>query len=120
MIYNPKEKRIEIGGGWLRKPVFAKKCIYYGSELPHKKMNIVGEWYYNFGTDSMIFIIDYSPQKIKFHWEDVPDKPTRAEQLNRIAELEYEVALKETELIAKESLKSTIAQRNFGRVSDRD
>ena len=108
MIYNPKEKRIEIGGGWMKKPMFAKKCIYYGSELPHKKMNIVGEWYYNFGMDSMIFIIDYSPQKIHFHWEDIEDPPTRAEQLNKIAELEIKIEAKE----------AVIAQRNTGLVSD--
>jgi len=108
MIYNPKEKRIEIGGGWFKKPIFAKKCIYYGSELPHKKMNIVGEWYYNFGVDSMIFIIDYSPQKIHFHWEDVEDVPTQAEQLTKIAKLEIEIEQKE----------ATIAQRNAGLVSD--
>jgi len=108
MIYNPKEKRIEIGGGWFKKPIFAKKCIYYGSELPHKKMNIVGEWYYNFGMDSMVFIIDYSPQKIKFHWEDVEDIPTIAELRTKEAKLEIEVA----------EMEATIAQRNAGLVSD--
>lgn len=118
--YNPKEKRVEIGGGFLKKPVFAKKCIYYGTELPSKKMNVVGEWYYNFGIDTMIFILDYNPQKLKFHWEDNPDDPSRAEQLNKIEELEYEIAQKEYEIKvkAKTNEVSTIDQRSFGRVFD--
>ena len=108
LTYNPKEKRVEIGGGFLRKPVFAKKCIYYGSELPHKKMSILGEWYYDFGIDSMTFIIDYSPQKIKFHWEDVPNEPTIPELLIKQTRLEIEV----------EEMENTISQQNAGRVSD--
>ena len=108
IIYNPKEKRVEIGGGWLRKPVFAKKCIYYGSELPHKKMNLVGEWFYDFGVDEIIFIIDYNPQKIHFHWEDVPDEPTIPELLVKHTRLELEV----------EKMEDAIAQQNADRESD--
>lgn len=113
--YNPKEKRIEIGGGMFKKPVFAKKCIYYGANLPVKKMNVLGEWYYNFSNNSMIFILDYMTEKIKFHWEDIPDEPTIAELRTKEARLELEVEEMEKKI---ESQKPSIAQRNFGLVSD--
>ena len=108
IIYNPKKKRVEVGGGFLRKPVFAKKCVYYGSDLPHKKMSLVGEWFYDFGNDEIIFIIDYNPQKIHFHWEDIPDEPTIAELLTKEHNLEIKIEQAET----------IIAQRNVGHVSD--
>lgn len=92
MRYNPKERRIEIGGGLFKKPVFAKKCIYYGIELPKKKMNILGEWFYNFSNNSMIFIIDFMTEKVKFHWEDTEgEEPATFEQLKRVEELESQI-----------------------------
>jgi len=108
--YNPKKKMVEIGGGLFRKPVFAKRCIYYGSALPSKKMSIVGEWFYNFSNESIIFIIDYNPQKIKFHWEDTMDEPSMAEVKTKEAKLELEIEAKER--------KKLISQRSSAPVSD--
>jgi len=108
LYYNPKEKRIEIGGGFLRKPMFAKKCVYLGSIIPKKKMSILGEWLYDFGQNTVSFILDYNPQKIKFTWEDIDDEPSRAEQLTKIAKSEIEIKEKE----------KLIAQRNVDRVFD--
>jgi len=95
MKYNPSEKRVEIGGGMFKKPVYAKKCVYYGSEIPNKKMTIVGEWLYDHSDNSIHLIIDFNAQKIKFHWEDKDDEPSRAEQLSKIAELELKIDLSE-------------------------
>ena len=90
-IYNMQEKRGEVKTRFWSKPVFAKKCIYYGAKLPHKKMSLMGEWYYDAGTNTIHLIIDYNTERIKFHWEDGFDEPSRAEQLNKIAELEYKI-----------------------------
>jgi len=98
IFYNPEEKRIEIGGGWLRKPVFAKKCTYYGAELPDRKMNIVGEWYLNFGAQSITFIIDYNTEKLKFHWEEDDEEPSMAELENKAAELEVKVEMAQRQI----------------------
>lgn len=101
IVYNPKEKRIEIKDSILpwKKPIFAKKCICYGSI--DKKMSIVGEIFYNFGNDSMHFIIDYFPQKIKFHWEDEPDfEPPTFGQISRVEELEHQIKEVEKKLNA--------------------
>lgn len=108
IYYNPKEKRVEIGGGLFRKPVFAKKCIYVGSQTPKKKMSILGQWIFDFGNNTINFILDYNIQKIKFEWEDISDDPSRAEQLTKIAKLELEIEEKER----------IIAQRNSDRESD--
>jgi len=98
--YNPKDKRVEVRNSILpwSKPIFAKKCIYYGSELPAKKMSLMGEWYYDFGDNTIHLIIDYNIQKIKFHWEEGFDEPSTAEQLSKIAELELQIDKKEKEL----------------------
>ena len=54
-------------------------------------MSLMGEWYYDAGTNTIHLIIDYNTERIKFHWEDGFDEPSRAEQLNKIAELEYKI-----------------------------
>lgn len=95
MKYSPEDKRVEIGSGFLKKPVYAKKCIYYGSEAPKKKMTIVGEWFYDHSDNSIHLILDWNSQKISFHWEEGYDEPSTAEQLNRIAELELKIELSE-------------------------
>lgn len=93
IFYNSEEKRVEIKKSILpwSKPLFAKKCLYYGSKLPHKKMTMMGEWYYDFSTNSIHMIIDYNTETVKFHWEDINDEPSRVEQLNKIAELEHKI-----------------------------
>lgn len=96
--YNPKEKKIEIGGGFMKKPVFAKRCIYYGSDKLKKKLTVLGEWFFDYSDNSIHLIIDYNNPKIKFHWEDVDDEPSRAEQLSKIAELELKIEEKEFQL----------------------
>lgn len=103
IFYNPKEKRVEIGGGFMRKPVFAKKCVYYGAEQPKKKISIVGEWYFNFSTLSIIFIIDFNTPQMKFHWEDEDDAPTMAELENRAAELEIKVEMAQRQIQSQKS-----------------
>ena len=62
----------------------------------------MGEWYYDFGNNTMHLIIDYNTQKIKFHWEDGYDEPSTAEQLSKIAELELQIEQKEKELAQSE------------------
>jgi hypothetical protein len=100
IFYNKEEKRIEIKKSLLpwSKPIFAKKCLYYGSDLPHKKMTLMGEWYYDFSTNSIHMIIDYNTEMVKFHWEDDVDEPSRVEQLNKIADLEQQVKEAEEKL----------------------
>ena len=101
LIYNPKEKRVEVKNSILpwKKPLYAKKCIYYGAELPSKKMSIIGVWYFDFSTSSIHFIIDYFPQKIKFHWEDDPaDSVPTFNQISRVEELESQIAEVEKKL----------------------
>ena len=86
IFYNKEEKRVEVRKSILpwSKPLFAKKCIYYGSELPHKKMTLMGEWYYDFSTNSVHMIVDYNTEMVKFHWEDIEDEPSQVEKLNAI------------------------------------
>lgn len=107
IFYNPKTRSIEVRDSILpwKKPLFAKKCVFYGSDgLPDKKMGLVGEWYYNFGQDTMSFMIDFMPQKIKYHWEDDPtDDIPEFEQLMRIEELEEKIKL--TEMILENDKK---------------
>ena len=102
--YQPKEKRVEVRNSILpwSKPIFAKKCIYYGSELPHKRMTLMGEWYFDFGNNSIHLIIDYNTQKIKFHWEEGFDEPSTAEQLTKISELEIKIDEAERKLSQSE------------------
>ena len=109
--YNPKTRMIEIGGGLFRKPVFAKKCLYYGTELPKGKMNVIGEWYYNFSVDTMIFILDFNPQKLTFHWEDIDDDLPDFEQLMRVEELESQIVDMELRVKAQTKFKSSVTNR---------
>lgn len=92
-IYNINEKRVEVKNSiWFwKKPLFAKRCVYYGSEPPTKKLHILGEWFFDFSTNSMHFIIDYFPQKITFHWEEEIDETPTFGQLSRVEELEYQI-----------------------------
>lgn len=97
IIYNPKTHRVEVKTSILpwKKPIFAKICKYYGAELPSKKMTLVGEWYFNFGNKSMHFIINYMPQKLKFHWEEEEEQYAEFEQMMRIEELEEQIKIAE-------------------------
>ena len=103
MIYNPQEKRVEVKTSILpwKKPIFAKICKYYGAELPSKKMTLVGEWYFNFSNKSIHFIIDYMPQKLKFHWEEEKEESAEFEQLMRVEELEDQIRIAEETLRIK-------------------
>lgn len=103
IFYNPKEKRVEIKTSILpwKKPIYAKKCVYYGAEIPKKNITIIGEWFYDHSDKSIHLIIDYNSQKISFHWEDKPDDPSMAELLNREAELEMKIDQAEKELASK-------------------
>lgn len=95
ITYNPKEKRLEFFSSVLpwKHPVYAKKCVYYGSQPITKRMTVVGDIFYNLGNNSMHFIIDYFPQKLKFHWEDEPEfEPPTFEQIARVEELEAQIA----------------------------
>lgn len=105
--YDPKTKMVEIGGGFLKKPIFMKKVIYYGSKHPTKKMNISGDWFYHFPSNSINFILDYFPTKIQYHWEiDEGEEMPTVEQYARVNYLEEEIK------------KVTNALNNAGRVSD--
>jgi len=93
IIYNPKTRRVEVKNSIIpwKKPLYAKQCIYYGSELPSKKMHILGTWYFDFGRNCIHFILDYFPQKLKFHWEEEIDNTPNFEQIARVEELEYQI-----------------------------
>ena len=57
-------------------------------------------------------IIDYNTERIKFHWEDGFDEPSRAEQLNKIAEFVYKTGKTLSEI---DSLKEgDLAERQAG------
>lgn len=88
LIYNPKEKRIEIKNSILpwKKPIFMKKCLYHGAKLPSKRMSVIGTWFYDFSSNSIHFIIDYFPQKIKYHW-DMEEEMVTFGQRMRVKEL---------------------------------
>ena len=100
MISNPQEERVEVKTSILpwKKPIFFKGCKYYGAELPSKKMTLVGEWYFNFGNKTMHFIIDYMPQKLKFHWEEDKEETAEFELMMRAEELEEQVKIAEEKL----------------------
>ena len=51
----------------------------------------MGEWYFDYGNNTIHLIIDYNVQKIKFHWEEGFDETSTAEQLTKIAELEIKI-----------------------------
>ena len=44
----------------------------------------MGEWYYDFSTNSVHMIVDYNTEMVKFHWEDIEDEPSQVEKLNAI------------------------------------
>lgn len=103
MIYNPKEKALEVKEHFWSKPLFKKTVTYYGSELPKKKMACIGEWIYDFGNNSIHFIIDYMPQKIKYSWEDENEEMAEFEQMMRVEELEEKIAIAEKAIKAREA-----------------
>lgn len=107
LIFNPKTKSLEVRDSILpwKKPIFVKQGLYYGSKFPTKKMACVGQWLYNFGNDTMHFIIDYMPQKIKFHWEqDETEEVAEFEQMMRVEELEEKIKVAELQLENKNKL----------------
>lgn len=103
LVYNPKEKRVEVKDSifpW-KEPMFKKTVKYYGAELPHKKMSCVGQWIYNFGDNSIHFILDYMTQKIKYSWEEDKEEMAEFEQMMRVEELEEKIKLAELALEEK-------------------
>ena len=81
--------------------MFAKQVTYYGAELPYKKMACVGQWYYNFGNNTLHFIIDYMIQKIKFSWVEEKEEETIISLMAKEIELEEKIKVAEYTLMKK-------------------
>jgi len=95
--WNPKNKCIEINPSSLpwKKPVYMKKVRFYGSDIPKKRISVLGIWFYNLSSNSIHFILDYYTQKLKFHWEIEEDEPATMEQIIKVELLEEQIAEQE-------------------------
>ena len=102
LFYNHDTRNIEIiiPKRFFRKDtIFKKKVQYIGTELPMKKMSIIGEIIVDVPNQRMNFILNYFPQhkSYKFHWE-TKEEPSTPEQMAKITELEYKIEQEEKRL----------------------
>ncbi len=108
MKWNPENKCIEIRNSILpwKKPLFMKKVKFHGSDVPKKKVAILGMCFYNLSTNSIHFVLDYYSQdkKLKFHWEIDENEPATMEQIIKVEMLEEEIAEKE-KLLKEEQIR---------------
>ena len=77
--YNPKTKSIEVRNSiwpW-KKPLWSKRVLYYGRELPTHKISALGTWFYDSGQDIIYIILGYFTEHkdFKLKFEDVEPNP---------------------------------------------
>ena len=83
-------------------------------------MSCVGQWYYNFGNNTIHFIIDYMPQKIKFHWEQEVEEETVISLMAKEIELEEKIKQAEYQIMQqnKKGRFETIPSQTVDQKSD--